>query len=304
MRTAIPSFGGSAKTPWNRGRLIGQKRPLRPKEVWAIRVRLQLEGRKRDLALFNLAVDSKLRGWDLVRLRVSDVCVGDRVQDRATVIQQKTGRPVQFEITEQTRAAIRDWLANVAPGTNQYLFPSRFHDQPHISTRQYARIVHRWVKCAGLDDSVYGTHSMRRTKVAQIYKKTGNLRAVQLLLGHTKLESTVRYLGIEVDDALTFRSKSSSDRSRSAALSLAGPLSLHLEDLRRRTEIGKTRRFRPVAGPQWQRLILAIDGRGSGISAGECAVRRSSRRRNRPVCVADPAVIVYTCGKTGIRDAS
>ena len=119
------------------------------------------------------------------------------------IIQRKTGRPVQFEITEQTRAAIRDWLADTAPGDGQYLFPSRFHGQPHLSTRQYARIVHRWVECAGLDSSAYGTHSMRRTKVAQIYKKTGNLRAVQLLLGHTKLESTVRYLGIEVDDALT-----------------------------------------------------------------------------------------------------
>jgi integrase len=203
MHTAIPSFIGFLKAPWNKGRLIGQKRPLRPREVWAIRVRLQLEQRRRDLALFNLAIDSKLRGCDLVRLRVSDVCVGDRVQDRARVIQQKTGRPVQFEITEQTRAAIRDWLANAAAGNNQYLFPSRFHDQPHISTRQYSRIVHRWVECAGLDSSAYGTHSMRRTKVAQIYKKTGNLRAVQLLLGHTKLESTVRYLGIEVDDALS-----------------------------------------------------------------------------------------------------
>jgi len=202
MHTAIPSFVGSAEAPWNKGRLIGQKRPLRPKEVWAIRIRLQLEQRRRDLALFNLAIDSKLRGCDLVRLRVSDVCVGDRVQDRATVIQQKTGRPVQFEITEQTRAAIRDWLANAAIGNSHYLFLSRFHDQPHISTRQYARIVHRWVECAGLDRSAYGTHSMRRTKVAQIYKKTGNLRAVQLLLGHTKLESTVRCLGIEVEDAL------------------------------------------------------------------------------------------------------
>ena len=202
MHTAIPSYVGFAKAPWNKDRLIGQKRPLRPKEVWAIRVRLQLEQRRRDLALFNLAIDSKLRGCDLVRLRVSDVCVGGRVQDRATVIQQKTRRPVQFEITEQTRAAIHDWLANTAPGNNHYLFPSRFHDQLHISTRQYARIVHRWVERAGLDSTAYGTHSMRRTKVAQIYKTTGNLRAVQLLLGHTKLESTVRYLGIEVDDAL------------------------------------------------------------------------------------------------------
>jgi integrase len=138
-----------------------------------------------------------------VRLQVNDVCVGGRVRDRATVIQRKTGRPVQFEITEQTRAAIRDWVANSVPGNGQCLFPSRFHDQPHISTRQYARIVHRWVERAGLDSSAYGTHSMRRTKAAQIYKKTGNLRAVQLLLGHTKLESTVRYLGIEVDDALS-----------------------------------------------------------------------------------------------------
>ena len=193
----------SHRAHWNKGRLIGQKRPLKPKEVWAIRVRLQLEERRRDLALFNLALDSKLRGCDLVRLQVNDVCVGGRVRDRATVIQRKTGRPVQFEITEQTRAAIRDWIANSVPGNGQYLFPSRFHDQPHISTRQYARIVHRWVERAGLDSSAYGTHSMRRTKAAQIYKKTGNLRAVQLLLGHTKLESTVRYLGIEVDDALS-----------------------------------------------------------------------------------------------------
>ena len=125
------------------------------------------------------------------------------MQDRATVIQRKTGRPVQFEITEQTRAALRDWVTNSVPGKGQYLFPSRFHDQPHISTRQYARIVHHWVERAGLDSSAYGTHSMRRTKAAQIYKKTGNLRAVQLLLGHTRLESTVRYLGIEVDDALS-----------------------------------------------------------------------------------------------------
>jgi integrase len=203
MRTSIPSIVGFAKAPWNKGRLIGQKRPLKPKEVWAIRVRLQLERRTRDLALFNLAIDSKLRGCDLVRLRVSDVSVGGQVRDRTTVIQRKTGRPVQFEITEQTRTAIRDWLANAGLANAPYLFPSRLHDRPHISTRQYARIVHRWVERAGLNSSAYGTHSMRRTKAAQIYKKTGNLRAVQLLLGHTKLESTVRYLGIEVDDALS-----------------------------------------------------------------------------------------------------
>ena len=203
MRTESHSSLLPRNVPWNKGRLTGQKRPLRPKDVWAIRVRLQLQHRARDLALFNLAIDSKLRGCDLVRLQVDDICAGGRVRDRATVIQKKTGRPVQFEITEQTRAAIRAWLPEVEARNGRHLFPSRFRAQPHVSTRQYARIVHAWVESAGLDASAYGTHSMRRTKAAQIYKKTGNLRAVQLLLGHTKLESTVRYLGIEVDDALS-----------------------------------------------------------------------------------------------------
>jgi site-specific recombinase XerC len=203
MHRPISTLVGFTRNPWNKGQLIGQKRPLKPKEVWAIRVRLQLERRRRDLALFNLAIDSKLRGCDLVRLRVNYVCVSGQVRDRASIIQRKTGRPVQFEITEQTQTAIRDWLADDALVGGRFLFPSRLRSKPHISTRQYARIVHRWVERAGLDSSAYGTHSMRRTKAAQIYKKTGNLRAVQLLLGHTKLESTVRYLGIEVDDALS-----------------------------------------------------------------------------------------------------
>jgi integrase len=203
MRTALPLPVPSKRAPWNKGRLIGQKRPLKPKDVWAIRVRLQLQDRKRDLALFNLAIDSKLRGCDLVRLLVDDVCAGGRARDRGIVIQKKTRRPVQFEITEQTRASIHDWLSKVELRNGRYLFPSRFRAQPHLSTRQYARIVYAWVESAGLDSSAYGTHSMRRTKAAQIYRKTGNLRAVQLLFGHTKLESTVRYLGIEVDDALS-----------------------------------------------------------------------------------------------------
>jgi integrase len=191
------------QAPWNKGRLVGQKRPLKPKEVWNIRAHLQIEARKRELAMFNLAIDSKLRGCDLVRLKIDDLYVGGRLRDRATIIQKKTGRPVQFELTEQTRASVEDWLAILKIRDGRFLFPSRVHEEPHISTRQYARIVHGWVKSAGLDDSAYGTHSMRRTKAAQIYKKTGNLRAVQLLLGHSKLESTVRYLGIEVDDALS-----------------------------------------------------------------------------------------------------
>ncbi len=185
-----------------KGRLIGQKPPLKPKEVWSIRVRLQISGKQRDLALFNLAIDSKLRSCDLVTLHVADVAQAGRVKERAVVIQQKTGRPVQFEITEQTRESVRDWITEQKLHDGDYLFQSRVQESPHLSTRQYARIVDQWVQSIGLDPRKYGTHSMRRTKAALIYKKTGNLRAVQLLLGHTKLESTVRYLGIEVDDAL------------------------------------------------------------------------------------------------------
>ena len=188
--------------PWTKGKLIGQKAPLKLKEIWAIRVRLELSNRIRDLALFNLAIDSKLRACDLVKLKVRDISHGDRISSRAIVMQQKTERPVQFEITEQTRKSISEWLQLATLRSDSYLFPSRLHESPHLSTRQYARIVNEWVEEIGLDPINYGTHTMRRTKASLIYRRTKNLRAVQLLLGHTKLESTVRYLGIEVDDAL------------------------------------------------------------------------------------------------------
>jgi len=188
--------------PWNKGKIIGQKAPLKLKEIWAIRIRLELSQRTRDLALFNLAIDSKLRACDLVKLKVRDICHGDKVSPRAIVMQQKTGRPVQFEITEQTRKTVSDCLNIAGLKSENFLFPSRIHDSLHLSTRQYARIVNNWVEEIGLDSSDYGTHTMRRTKPTLIYRRTKNLRAVQLLLGHTKLESTVRYLGIEVDDAL------------------------------------------------------------------------------------------------------
>ncbi len=190
------------KVPWNKGKLIGQKPPLKLKEIWAIRIRLQLAHRLRDLALFNLAIDSKLRGCDLVRLRVCDVAQGGRVAARASVMQRKTQRAVQFEITEQTRAAVAAWIAKAKLRSDQFLFPSRITKSPHLSTRQYARLLKSWVAAIGLDPYAYGTHSLRRTKLTLIYPRTKNLRAAQLLLGHTKLESTVRYLGIEVDDAL------------------------------------------------------------------------------------------------------
>lgn len=188
--------------PWNAGRLIGPKPPLKPKHIWAIRQQLKNGRRIRDLALFNCAIDAKLRGCDLVKLRVSDVAPGGAIRPRATVIQQKTGRPVPFEITEPTREALAAWLAIRGRRADDWLFPSRSRRDGHISTRQYARLLDHWLELIDLDPNAYGTHSLRRTKVALVYKRTGNLRACQLLLGHGKLESTVRYLGIEVDDAL------------------------------------------------------------------------------------------------------
>jgi len=190
------------REPWNKGKLVGQKAPLKPKDIWAIRVRLQMHERLRELALLNLGIDSKLRAGDLVGLRVRDVCHGDRVAARAMVLQQKTQRPVQFEITPPAREALQSWIKWAGLKSENFLFPSRVGKSPHLGTRQYARIVDNWLEEIGLDPAGYGTHSIRRTKASLIYRRTKNLRAVQLLLGHTKLESTVRYLGIEVDDAL------------------------------------------------------------------------------------------------------
>lgn len=187
---------------WNKGKLIGPKPPLQPKHVWAIRTRLQLAGRTRDLALFNLAIDSKLRGCDVVNLLVDDVAPHGYAMERATVRQRKTGRPVRFEITEQTRQAIDDYLKVSGRKPGDFLFPSRRWRERSLTTRQYARLLSGWIASVGLDPSLFGTHSLRRTKATLIYRRTGNLRAVQLLLGHSKVESTVRYLGIEVDDAL------------------------------------------------------------------------------------------------------
>jgi integrase len=183
-------------------RRTGTKLALKPVHVWGIRIRLQVARKLRDLALFDLALDSKLRGCDLVALRVSDLVSGGRVRARVMVLQRKTGRPVQFEVTEQTRRSLAEWLEAGPMTDNDWIFPSRSNRGAHVTTRQYARLLKRWVTLIGLDPAAYGTHSMRRTKVSLLYKKTGNLRACQLLLGHTKLESTVRYLGVEVDDAL------------------------------------------------------------------------------------------------------
>ena len=188
------SHTGHQHEPWNKGKLVGQKVPFKLNEVWAIRVRLLIQRRLRELALFNLGVDSKLRACDLVSLRVRDVCHGDSVATRAVVMQHKTQRPVQFEITPPTREAVGTWIRHAGLKAEDYLFPSRLHRLPHVGTRQYARLDHGWVGELGLDPATFGTHSIHRTKPTLIYRRAKNLRTIQLLLGHTKLESTVRYL--------------------------------------------------------------------------------------------------------------
>ena len=189
------------REPWNKGKFTGAKPPLRPKHVWAIRTKLQIDHLTRDLALFNLAIDSKLRGCDLVAVKVDDVAPNGYAVERASVRQKKTGRPVRFEVTEPTRQAIDDYIKLEDKKLREFLFTGRLPGQG-MTTRQYARLLSEWLTSVGLDPHLYGTHSLRRTKATLIYRRTGNLRAVQLLLGHTKIESTVRYLGIEVDDAI------------------------------------------------------------------------------------------------------
>lgn len=179
------------RPPWNKGKLVGAKPPLRPSHVWSIRTKLQIEHRTRDLALFNLAIDSKLRGCDVVAVRVDDVVSETRFQhdapngytlDRATVRQKKTGHPVRFELTEQIRQAIDGYLRESGRQPGQFLFAGRGEPRCGLTTRQYARLVGEWVASIGLDPLKFGTHSLRRTKATLIYRRTGNLRAVQLLL--------------------------------------------------------------------------------------------------------------------------
>jgi integrase len=192
----------STSAPWNKGRLTGAKPPLQPKQVWLIRTRLQVEGRTRDLAMFNLAIDSKLRGCDVVALKVSDIAPKGYAIERASIRQQKTGQPVRFELTQQSRQAVDEYVRMADKRPDEFLFNGHRDSGRSMSTRQYARLVSEWIASVGLDPSLFGTHSLRRTKATLIYRRTGNLRAVQLLLGHRKIESTARYLGIEVDDAL------------------------------------------------------------------------------------------------------
>lgn len=190
------------RAAWNAGKTVGTKRPLTQKQIWAIRFFLDREGRVRERALFDLAIDSKLRCCDLVKVLIGDVVSGSDIRTRAIVVQQKTGRPVQFELTADVRASLMSWLESRGGSTSDFVFPSRIDHANHMSTRQYARLLDEWVTSIGLRRAEYGTHSLRRTKAAMIYRATGNIRAIQILLGHTKIENTVRYLGVDIEDAL------------------------------------------------------------------------------------------------------
>ncbi len=193
----------AGRPAWNAGKQVGAKRALKVKQIWSIRFFLDREGRMRYRALFDLAIDSKLRGCDLVKIKIGALVSGPSIRSRSMVIQQKTGRPVQFEITADTRASLLAWLERRGGTIDDFAFPSRVSTHGHLSTRQYARLVDEWVTAIGLAAAEYGTHSLRRTKASIIYKAKGNLRAIQILLGHSKIENTVRYLGVDVDDALS-----------------------------------------------------------------------------------------------------
>jgi integrase len=203
MGHSIYDPGAKNRRPWNAGWKVGTKRALKPPQVWAIRFYLDRKQRFRDRALFDLAIDCKLRGCDIVMTKIGDLVIGNQVRSRAIAVQQKTGQPVQFELLEPARASILAWLERRGGALDDFVFPSRTDHADHVSTRQYARLVDEWVTAIGLHRDEYGTHSLRRTKASIIYKQTGNLRAVQILLGHTKIESTVRYLGVDIGDALT-----------------------------------------------------------------------------------------------------
>ena len=171
---------------WNAGKNVGTKRPLTQKQNWAIRFHLDREGRLRERTLFDLVIDSKLRGCDLVKIKIGDVVAGADIRNRATVIQQKTNRPVQFELTADVRATLLAWLESRGGCSSNYLFPSRVDPAGHMSTRQYARLVDEWVAAIGMRKAEHGTHSLRRTEAAMIYRATGNIRAIQILLGYRK----------------------------------------------------------------------------------------------------------------------
>ena len=188
---------------WNKGKRVGQKKAFKLEEIWRIRIRLEIEKKLEQLTLFNLAIDSKLRSCDLISLKVRDISSASLIQSRAMIEQQKTHKEVQFEITPKTQQCLSQWVCINKLSSSDFLFPSPRKYGCHIFYHYYANIVKNWVSTLGLDITQYGTHSLRRTKASHIYAKTKNLRAIQLLLGHSKLQSTIEYLGVEIEDALS-----------------------------------------------------------------------------------------------------
>jgi hypothetical protein len=187
----------SKRAVWNKGVQIGRKLPLTLKQIQAIRSYLKSIQKIRDLALFNLAIDSSLIAIDVVQLRVRDIAKGSRVLSQATITPAGSQRPIQFEISAETRKSVAAWLAHEKLKPADYLFTSRSHASSYLSTRQYARHLASWINAIGLDASLYGTQSLRRTKPALVFRKTKSLLAAHLLLGHTRLRSAARFLGIE-----------------------------------------------------------------------------------------------------------
>jgi len=181
----------------------GVKKPFRLEEIWRIRTRLEIENSLMQLALLNLAIDSKLRASDLLPLRVCDISSQERMFARVKLIQQKTDVEVQFEVTARTQQSLMKWIFVAALKTSDYLFPSLRRNEQPISYSYYRSLDRSWASNIGLDPNLYGTHSMRRTKATLVYAKTKDIRAVQLLLGHTRVDNTIRYLGVELEDALT-----------------------------------------------------------------------------------------------------
>jgi integrase len=181
----------------------GVKKPFRLEEIWRIRTRLEIENSLMQLALLNLAIDSKLRASDLLPLKVCDISSQERMFARVKLIQQKTDVEVQFEVTARTQQSLMKWIFVADLKTSDYLFPSLRRNEQPISYSYYRSLVRSWASNIGLDPNLYGTHSMRRTKATLVYAKTKDIRAVQLLLGHTRVDNTIRYLGVELEDALT-----------------------------------------------------------------------------------------------------
>jgi len=189
--------------PWNKGKVVGRKPPLSPEQVQLMKMLLTQAGNIRDLALFSLAIDSALRGSDLVRLKVEDLYDGTDIREVANIRQKKTSKAVSFTMSTFTREALKELIESEEMGSQSFLFTSQHKGKGNpLSPAHLRRLMKGWLAQANINPDLYGSHSLRRSKIALIYKKTGNLRAAQLLLGHKSIESTKKYLGIEEGEAL------------------------------------------------------------------------------------------------------